>query len=201
MPQTGPLLQEEAFRALKRAMDSYWRLAPDTWQALRSLCHYRELSGGDVLYHAGELPDSFAFVYTGLLRVVITDADGRQYNKNFFEENSFPGSMAALLGGTASRFQVDALEPSRVVTIHFSGFRDLLFRTPDLMRFHIHYLERNWLMVKDAREVEFVQEDARSRYLHLLETRPGLCRRLPQHHIASHLGITPTQLSRIRKSL
>ncbi len=200
MSQTTPL-QEQALGALKRAMDSYAELSADTWQALRSLCHYRELASGEVLYHAGERPDSFAFVYTGLLRVVITDPDGKQYNKNFFEENTFPGSMAALLRGTVSRFEVGALEPSRVLQIHFAGFRDLLFRTPDLMRFHIHYLERNWLLIKDEREVEFVQEDARSRYLHLLETRPELCDRLPQHHIASHLGITPTQLSRIRKSL
>ncbi|WGL15018.1 hypothetical protein PVT68_09520 [Microbulbifer bruguierae] len=44
-----------------------------------------------------------------------------------------------------------------------------------------------------------MQEDAGARYQQFLRDFPKLAARLPQYHIASHLGITPTQLSRIRK--
>ena len=67
--------------------------------------------------------------------------------------------------------------------------------------FQIHYLEKNWLLAKDAREIELVQEDATARYLRFIDEYPRLVERLPQYHIALHLGITPTQLSRIRKNL
>ena len=50
-------------------------------------------------------------------------------------------------------------------------------------------------------EIEIVQEDATARYLHFIDKHSSLVDRLPQYHIASHLGITPTQLSRIRKNL
>lgn len=46
---------------------------------------------------------------------------------------------------------------------------------------------------------ELVQEDAAQRYRRFLRRSPTLAERLPQYHIASHMGITPTQLSRIRK--
>jgi hypothetical protein len=76
-----------------------------------------------------------------------------------------------------------------------------MFQKEDLKLFQIHYLEQNWLLAKDEREIEIVQDNATTRYLRFTRAYPNLVDRLPQYHIASHLGITPTQLSRIRKSL
>ena len=39
------------------------------------------------------------------------------------------------------------------------------------------------------------------RYLRLLKNRPKVIERIPQHYIASFLGIKPQSLSRIRKRL
>ncbi len=46
---------------------------------------------------------------------------------------------------------------------------------------------------------EFKMASPEERYLNLLKTRPGLIQRVPQHQIASYLGIKPESLSRIRK--
>lgn len=94
---------------------------------------------------------------------------------------------------------IQALEDSAIIEIDFPRFRELLYRSEDLKLFQIHYLEANWLLAKDARETQLVQQDASERYQRLLAERPQLVSRLPQYHIASHLGITPTQLSRIRR--
>ena len=71
----------------------------------------------------------------------------------------------------------------------------------DLKLFQIYYLEKNWLLAKDSREIEIVQDDATARYLRFIGENHRLVNRLAQYHIASHLGITPTQLSRIRRNL
>ena len=47
----------------------------------------------------------------------------------------------------------------------------------------------------------FKTSSPEQRYLNLLETRPDLSRRVPQHQLASYLGIKPQSLSRIRKRL
>lgn len=191
--------KQRAFIALRQALDGYYPLGDETWTAFRDICKYRELAKHGILYRAGEQPDSFAFVCSGLFRVFVVDDKGNEYNKNFFEEGRFPGAMTALLKSEPSQFTIEALEDATVIEIHFQKYRQLLLERHDLKLFQIHYLEQNWLLAKDAREVEIVQEEATQRYQRFLREYPSLASRLPQYHIASHLGITPTQLSRIRK--
>jgi len=192
-------LKKEAFIALKAVMDSYSKLSNRTWNDLKEICEFTKLKKFDVLYQCGEVPKSFSFVFSGLFRVYISDKNGNEYNKLFFDEGSFPGSMAALLTSSSSQFTIEALEPSQLIKINFEAYRKLLLQVNDLKLFHIYYLEKNWLLAKDAREVEIVQENASQRYQRFLDEHPSLNSRIPQYHIASHLGITPTQLSRIRK--
>lgn len=189
------------FERLKAALDSYHPISQTTWQAFQSFCHIQSVKKGEVIYPLGHVPSSFCFVNEGLVRAYVIDENGNQYNKKFFEQGQFPGAMSALLTQSASGFAIDALETSQLVIIDFKAFRQLLMQNKDLMQFQIHYLETNWLLDKDAREIEIVQQDATQRYLNFVKQHPSLVDRLAQYHIASHLGITPTQLSRIRKQL
>lgn len=200
MPDQNDKQTQAALTALRQVMESYYPLSDATWSALSVHCKCRAVDKGELLYATGLLPASFSFVYQGLFRIFITDSKGNEYNKMFFEEGRFPGSMGALLTGTPSLFSVEALEPSLIVEIAFKPFRQLLQDRHDLALFQIHYLEASWLLDKEPREVSLVQEDASQRYRRFLEENPGLSSRVPQYHIASHLGITPTQLSRIRKA-
>jgi DNA-binding MarR family transcriptional regulator len=48
---------------------------------------------------------------------------------------------------------------------------------------------------------EFKMTSPEQRYLNLLKNRPDLIQRVPQHQIASYLGVKPESLSRIRKRI
>ena len=109
--------------------------------------------------------------------------------------------MTALLSSSPSNLSHEALEDSLIIEIDFSGYRKLMLKNDELKLFQIYYLEKNWLLAKEAREIDFVQNDAAARYLCFIDEYPTLKNRLPQYHIASYLGITPTQLSRIKKNL
>ena len=118
----------------------------------------------------------------------------------FFDEGSLVGSMTALLNHEPSNFEIQTLEDCQIIKIDFKSFRQLLYKSEDLKVFHIHYLEKNWLMANQSLKLSYVQDDAQQRYEIFLETYPNLEERIPQYHIASYLGITPIQLSRIRKN-
>jgi hypothetical protein len=58
-------------------------------------------------------------------------------------------------------------------------------------------MEVHWIIEKEPFEISLRHFDAKVRYGEFLEKYPQLIKRLKKHHIASYLGITPTQLSRI----
>ncbi|MPQ76898.1 Crp/Fnr family transcriptional regulator [Hydrogenovibrio sp. JE_KL2] len=194
-------MKQAAQQSLKKVLDSYYPISEETWQDFLPLLKLRELAPDEILYAPGELSKSFAFVIKGLIRSYSLNEKGNEYNKNFFYEGRFPGSMTSLLTATPSELTFEALEPTTLFEIDFVAYRKLMHQKDDLKLLQIHYLEKHWLLEKDAREVEIVQEDASERYQRFLMEHPNLAKRLPQYHIASHLGITPTQLSRIRKKI
>jgi CRP-like cAMP-binding protein len=68
---------------------------------------------------------------------------------------------------------------------------------PDWERFARCHAE--WLFVlKEQREIELVLLDAAQRYQLFRQQYPSLEQKIAQYHIARYLGVTPTQLSRIR---
>lgn len=150
---------------LRAEMETYCPLSDETWAKMTAICRSVNLHKKENFSSVGEVPSYFGFVHAGLLRGYITDLDGNEYNKNFFAENSWPGSMVALLNQTASTFTFEALEDTEMLQIDFKQYRQLLQQSDDLKWFQILYLEKNWMMSKEPREIAFVQEDATSRYL------------------------------------
>jgi len=190
-----------AYKSLKTSMDLYSPLSTETWHALKQLCEWINVPIGGIIYKAGDIPETFSYVYTGLLRAYICDKDGNEYNKRFFGEGTFPGAMVALLLSEPSKFTIQAMEDTQLILINHKAYRKLLNNSHDLQYYHIQYLERNWLINQEKHEVALIQESATKRYQQFLVENLSLYKRIPLFHIASHLGITPTQLSRIRKKL
>jgi len=193
--------QNKAYIALKNTLSSYSPISDNTWQSFKSICKFRALKKSNLLYNIGNIPCSYAYIYQGLVRCFACDEKGNEYNKMFFDEGKFPGAMTALLTSSPSMLTFEAIEDCFIIEIDFAAYRKLMIENNELKLFQIYYLEQNWLLAKDAREVEIVQDDASARYLRFIDKHPELVDRLPQYHIASHLGITPTQLSRVRKNI
>lgn len=200
MPSPSPH-SPAAYAALRETMAGYAAIGDATWRSLREICAVRSVAKGTTLIQIGEIPRSFFYVYQGLFRAfTIGGPDGdREINKTFFDEGRFPASIAALLTGRESEFCIAALEDSIVVEIDHARYRRLLERSEELKLYHIAYLETRWVLEKEPQEVSFLKNDAKIRYAEFVDANPELARRIPLHLIASRLGITPTQLSRIRK--
>lgn len=195
------LTKSLAYKQLYQVINSYYPISKTTWQSFQRFCQFHQVNANSIIYPLGQIPNSFAFIYQGLMRGYSIDNKGNEYNKIFFSEDMFPGSMTSLLTNTPALLAIETIEDSSYISIDFAKFRQLMLNNEEIKLFHIHYLEKNWLLAKDAREIELVQENATTRYQKFVDDFPHLNQRLPQYHIASHLGITPTQLSRIRKTL
>ena len=183
-----------------KQINSYYTLSDETANALMAICKIRFFKKNDVILEAGSMARHYYFVRKGLLGYYTVDESGNTIFKLFFEENSFVASTAAIIQNKPSLFHIVALEDCELLMYSASLFRKLLIKYHDLALFQIHYLERNWVVKKEPLEIDLKWDTAKIRYIKLYKNQK-LYQRLKQHHIASYLGVTSTQLSRIRKDL
>lgn len=193
--------QNKYLNDLKLKFESYSPISAASWQLIENITEFQVVKKGELLLSNGQIAKEIHFIIKGALRAFITDAEGNIYNKNIFLEGDFAGSTASLIQKTPSYFAIEVLEDAILININYKKYRELIFQNDDLKNFYIAYLEKNWVIEKEQREISIVMENATERYLDLLSKHPDISERIALLHIASHLGITPTQLSRIRKTL
>jgi len=195
------LTKEKYISELKLKFESYAQISVESWSLIESIIKFQELEKDEILLRNGQIAKNIHFVCKGALRAYVTDYDGNIYNKNIFLETDFAGSTVSYLLSTPSNFTLEALENTILISLDYKKYRQFIDHNIDLKNFYIAYLENNWVIEKEQREVSLVMENATERYLKLLSKHPNIDQRIQQLHLASHLGITPTQLSRIRKYL
>lgn len=185
----------------RERINSYHPISDASFGELLKIATVINLKRNDILVQQGFVGRQFCFLYSGYMLAYISDEEGRIYNKNIFIEHDWVGSMVSNILQKPSEFTIKAVTDCILLSLPYKRFRDMIFQTDDLKLFYIHYLEKNWVMDKEKREVSIVMEEAQVRYEKLLRSHPDMERYVPLQDIASHLGITPTQLSRIRKQI
>jgi CRP-like cAMP-binding protein len=195
------LTKDKYILELKSKFESYAPISENSWALIEAIITFQKLKRDETLLRNGETAKKVHFVCKGALRAYATDSDGNIYNKNIFLETDFAGSTVSYLLGNPSTFTLEALEETILINLNYKKYRQLIEEHIDLKNFYIAYLEKNWIVEKEKREVSLVMENATERYAKLLLKHPNIEQRIQKLHIASHLGITPTQFSRIRKSI
>jgi CRP-like cAMP-binding protein len=148
----------------------------------------------------GEWCRYLGFVNSGCLRAFHTDSKGVEFTMYFAFLNWWTGDKTSFYSGTPSRFSVQALEETEIFRADKTKWEEALDKIPAFER---------WYRVKTRKSYEATQqkiidtqtESAEEKYLKLLKKAPEIVQRIPQHYIASYLGIKPQSLSRIRKNI
>ena len=168
---------------------------------MKSIIRFISLEKNDILLNNGECSKKIYFVCKGVLRAYFTNPLGDIYTKNIFLENDIAGSIVSSMLEKPSEFNLEALENTILISLDYKSYRKLINQENDLKEFYIAYLEKKWVIDKEQKEVSLILEDATERYKKLRLTHHNIDTRIAQQHIASKLGLTPTQLRRIRKNL
>ncbi len=185
---------------LKEAIKQYSNISDDSFNQLKEFLSVRNVSKGEVLQDVYSPAKYVYFICKGILRTYYSGENGIIHNKNLFTENSFSASKVSLITKEDSSFCIEALEKSKIIFIKHDGYKNLIDTNDEFKTFYINYLEKSWI-IKEKNEISLVIDDATTRYQDFISKNKNIENRISLHHIASHLGITPTQLSRIRKKL
>lgn len=153
----------------------------------------------ETLSRPGQVPDDIFFINKGLLRVIVTDKLGTEHTTHFALENQFIADYSGFMLKEPSLYTIQALEDTEVVVMPRPliawGYQHLR-EGQKLGRLIAEY----YFIYQDNRIKNLYARTPKERYDSITDVFPNIHNRVPQHMIASYLGITPVHLSRLKKA-
>jgi CRP/FNR family transcriptional regulator, anaerobic regulatory protein len=182
-------------------------------QSIKSLVHLNDLEEKafleiletkifkkkEFLLQEGQVCDKVTFINNGYTRLFY-NVEGTENTIQFFFSDSWYTDYSSFLTGQPTIENMQALENSEVVQFKKEDLYRLYAEMPIFDRVGRVFAENAFLSLSQLNQMR-TNEEPELRYLNLLERRPELIQKIPQHYIASYLGIKPETLSRIRKRI
>lgn len=173
-------------------------LQAETAKSVEELFQEISLKKGDYFITEGVRAKQIGFLQKGVIRAFYRNNEGLEYNKHFFVSNSLVGGYSSLITSSPNKIIQQALVDCELLVADYNKITGLYDQFPDLERM-ARRLAELYFVNKEQREIEIVLLEADERYMIFQKEYPELEQLIPQYHIASYLGITATQLSRIRR--
>lgn len=185
-------------KELYKYLNSISPLQDKTWESVERLFSEKTLAKGEYFINEGEQAKQIGFLKNGIIRAFYRNNEGLEYNKHFFIAHNIVGGYSSLVTATPNKIIQQTLSECGLLVANYDEIIKLYDLFPDFERVG-RRLAEFYFVNKEQREIEIVLLDADERYLIFRKEYPQLEQLIPQYHIASYLGITPTQLSRIRR--
>ena len=183
---------------LYKYLNSISPLRDNTWEKVEPLFSETTINKGDYFINEGETAKQIGFLENGVIRAFYRNNEGKEYNKHFFVAHNIIGGYSSLITKSPNKINQQALTDCKILVANYAEVTKLYDLFSDFERVGRRLAEL-YYVDKEQREIEIVLLNADERYLIFRKEYPELEQIIPQYHIASYLGITPTQLSRIRR--
>ena len=149
-----------------------------------------------MLLEEGKIADKLYFIRKGCLRLFFYN-EGKDITFQFFFEGDFVASFDSLYKGTPSLFSLESIDPAEVRFIKKEDFYNEIENNSSLRKVYEEKIIERFSFYQHL-FLSRIKNTPQQRYEELLKEYPNIIQRVPQHYIASYLGITPVSLSRIR---
>jgi CRP-like cAMP-binding protein len=185
---------------IRKHIEKIIQLSDEGFDFFISLAKHRKIRKKQYLLQAGDICLYESYVISGCLRAYYVDEKGQEHILQFAVEDWWIGDMHSFINDTPANYNIDALEETELLQLDKVSLEKLYKKVPQFERF-FRIKVQNAFINMQQRIVASMSETAEQRYLQFIEKYPYLEQRLPQHQVASYLGITPEFLSRVRKNL
>lgn len=160
----------------------------------------KKLRKKQYLLQEGDVCKAIAFVEKGALREYTVDEKGNEHILQFALEGWVISDLYSFLTGEPATYNIDALEDSELVLITKSAEEQIIKKVPAYETFTRMQVTGAYMAMQN-RITSFISLSIEQRYLHFTKRYPEIVQRVPQHMIASYMGLTPETLSRVRKKI
>jgi CRP/FNR family transcriptional regulator, anaerobic regulatory protein len=164
-----------------------------------SLLERKEFSKGAILIQENTIADKIFVLLKGACRSYFIK-DGEEITDFFFFENSFATDFASLCSNKPSTLILDCIEDCEVDIIHKKDLDNLYSKSHSFSEIGRMMAEYSYLQIEERMRLLHT-ESLEIKYNWMLKNFPEIFQRVPQHYIATYLGVKPQSLSRIRAKI
>jgi CRP-like cAMP-binding protein len=175
-------------------------ISPNEREIIANAYSIKTFKKKQFLFEQGKICDTEAFVVAGTFRIYYVDSKGLEHVLYFAFKDWWAGDIASFNSGEPSGLAAQALEEGIALVIDPIKKEELFKQVPSLERL-FRVITQKHLTVLQKRFLLTVSANAAERYDELIKRSPGIEQLVPQHQIASYLGILPESLSRMKKQL
>lgn len=195
-----PLKTIELMTLIYQAISQMISVSETEYELFMEKSFVRLLAKNEIITQPGVIPNEIFFINKGLIRVMINDHKGVDHTIHFAMENQFISDYTHFMQMQPSIYTLQALENTEVVVLPRStidwGYKNLK-EGEKMGRLIAEY----YFMYQDDRIRNTYLRTPKERYESMSSIFPNIHQRVPQHMIASYLGISPIHLSRVKKSV
>ncbi|UKN00224.1 Crp/Fnr family transcriptional regulator [Paracrocinitomix mangrovi] len=187
------------FNKFKQYLTEKEHFSNEELELIQSVASTKNLRKHQYLLQEGEVCKYNIFVVKGLLKAYHVDDKGVEHIVQFAPENHWTGDRESLQSGQPSKLNIDAIENSEVIMFTNSDLKMLRDNIPSFNKMSEKITNMNVLTL-EGRIYANITLSTEEKYYNFIEQHPSLIQRIPQHMIASYLGVSPETLSRIRSN-
>lgn len=177
-------------------------LDDNAWARHKKRFNRMEVPSRTILLREGEVARKIFLIESGCIRVWFSHKS-KDVSFQFFFENEMVASIESLRKGYPSVVNLETIEPCALWSVSKKDLEDIMGEITaspgPRARFIDSIFERTFVYMKHF--LSFIKDTPLERYRRLLEENPRLLQRVPQHYIASYLGISSVHLSRIKRQV
>jgi CRP-like cAMP-binding protein len=188
------------FELLFQKFDEKMSLTGEEKELCKTFFQSKKLRRKQYLLQEGDPCKYISFVEKGILRSYTIDEKGLEHIIQFAFEGWWISDQYSFLTGEPSLYTIDALEECELLLLSKEAEEEMMEKIPKMERF-FRILLQNSLIAMQRRIISSLSRSAEEKYQELIVSCPTIPQRVPQHMMASYLGITPETLSRIRKQI
>ena len=162
-----------------------------------SMLQYKTIPKKTMLLQAGNICNFEAYVIKGCIREYYSDSDGAELTLQFAVEDWWVSDITSFEDQKVSSMYIEALEDCELLMLSRESKEQLLAEVPKLERMFRLMIQRH-LSVVQSRLFKTITHTGMEKYLEFIKRYPTIPQRVPQHYIASYLGMSPEFLSKLR---